>query len=158
MGIMGPYVFEEENRAATVNSERYVSMLQNFFAPALEEPGLENVWFQQDGATAHTARASMQVSREMFPGHLISLRGDIPWPARSPDLTPCNFFLWGYLKAKVYKHRPRNLLILKEAIRTEIRRIPQEMLERVLRNFTSRLLQCLDNDGHHLADIIFKIT
>jgi hypothetical protein len=114
--------------------------------------------FRQDWATAHTARASMQVSREMFPGRLISLRGDIPWPARSPDLTPWDFFLWGYLKAEVYKHRPRNLQTLKEAIRTEICLIPQEMLERVMRNFTSRLQQCLDNDGHHLADIIFKIT
>jgi hypothetical protein len=158
MGIIGPYFFEKGNRAANVNSERYVSMLQNLFAPALEELGLENVWFQQDGATAHTARASMQVSREMFLGRLISLRGDIPWPARSPDLTPCDFFLWGYLKAEVYKHRPRNLQTLKEAIRTEIRRIPKEMLERVMRNFTSPLQQCLDNDGHHLADIIFKIT
>jgi hypothetical protein len=158
MGIIGPYFFEEGNRAATVNSERYVSILQNYFAPALEELGLENVWFQQDGAKAHTARASMQFSREMFPERLISLRGDIPWPARSPDLTPCDFFLWGYLTAEVYKHRPRNLQTLKEAIRTEIRRIPQEMLERVMRNFTSPLQQCLDNDGHHLADIIFKIT
>jgi hypothetical protein len=94
----------------------------------------------------------------MFPGRLISLRGDNPWPARSPDLTPCDFFLWGYLKAEVYKHRPRNLQTLNEAIRTEIRCIPQEMLERVMRNFTSRLQQCLDNDGHRLADIIFKIT
>jgi hypothetical protein len=43
----------------------------------------------------------------MFPGHLISLRGDMGWPARSPDLSPCDFFLWGYPKEKVFKHRPR---------------------------------------------------
>ena len=51
-----------------------------------------DVWFQQDGATAHTAQRSLQVLREMFPDRLISLRGDIGWPARSPDLSPCDFF------------------------------------------------------------------
>lgn len=156
IGIIGPYFFEEGNRAVTVNSERYVSMLQNFFAPALEQLGLQNVWFQQDGATAHTARPSMLVLREMFPARLISQRGDIPWPARSPDLSPCDFFLWGYLKAEVYKHRPRNLQTLKEAIRTEIHRIPAEMLVRVMRNFRDRLQQCVDNEGQHLPDVIFK--
>jgi len=37
---------------------------------------------------------SFGVLREMFPGRLISLRGDVGWPARSPDLSPCDFFLW----------------------------------------------------------------
>jgi len=54
--------------------------------------------------------------REMFPRHLISLRVDVGWPARSPDLSPCDFFLWGYLKEKVFKIRPRSLEDLKERI------------------------------------------
>ena len=53
-----------------------------------------------------------------------SLRGDISWPARSPDLTPCDFFLWGKLKAKVYAHRPGTTEQLKEAIRQEVAAIP----------------------------------
>ena len=36
----------------------------------------------------------------LFPGRLISLRGDVEWPARSPDLSPCDVFLWGYLKER----------------------------------------------------------
>jgi hypothetical protein len=35
-------------------------------------------------------------------------RDDIGCPPPSPDLTPCDFFLWGYLKAKVYEQRPLN--------------------------------------------------
>ena len=80
-------------------------MLQNFLRPKLDELE-EEVWFQQDGATAHTSRRSLSILREMFPGHLISLRGDIGWPVRSPDLSSCDFFLWGYLKAMVYARRP----------------------------------------------------
>ena len=63
----------------------------------------------------------------MFTGHLISLRGDIGWPARSPDLHPCDFFLWGYLKSKVYSNRPQSIEQLKDAIRQEIIAIPNEM-------------------------------
>jgi hypothetical protein len=60
----------------------------------------------------------------MFPGKLISMRGDVGWPAHSPDLAPCDFFLCGYLKSKVYTHRPENLQALKDAIRWEIAAIP----------------------------------
>jgi len=156
IGIIGPYFFDEDNCVVTVNSERYVAMIQEFFAPALEELNAGLVWFQQDGATAHTARKSMAVLREMFPGRLISLRGDISWPARSPDLTPCDYFLWGYLKAEVFKHRPRTLQALKDAIRLEVGRIPHDMLDRVMRNIRIRLKQFIDNNGHHLQDILFK--
>ena len=62
----------------------------------------------------------MSYLREIFPRHIISHRGDISWPAQSPDLTPCDFFLWGYLKGEVYKHGPRNLVELRMAIREEI--------------------------------------
>jgi len=52
--------FEE---GATVTSERYVEMLSNFLRPQLRSlrANMEEMWVQQDGATAHTARASMAV-------------------------------------------------------------------------------------------------
>lgn len=156
-GIWGPYFFEENNVTVTVNSERYCVMLQTFLRPKLNElDDSDNVWFQQDGATAHTSRRTMGILREMFPDHLISLRGDIGWPARSPDLNPCDFFLWGYLKSKVYTHRPRSIEELKDAIRQEIAAIPHEMTRRVVDNFRERIRQCVDSNGTHLIDIIFK--
>jgi hypothetical protein len=98
-------------------------MLETFLRPRLDNVDTEHVCFQQDGATAHTARRSLGVLREMFPGRLISLRGDVGWLARSPDLSPCGFFLWGYLKEKVFKHHPRSFEDLKERIRHEINAI-----------------------------------
>jgi hypothetical protein len=65
----------------------------------------------------------------MFPGHLISRFGDVPWP---PDLSTCDFFLWGYLKSRVYAHKPRTLNDLKEAISQEIRPIDRQLLARVM--------------------------
>ena len=82
--VLGPYFFEDsEGAAVTVTSERYVAMLRNFCEPELRRRriDLSSIWFQQDGATAHTARASMNVLREMFPQHVISRGGDVLWPA-----------------------------------------------------------------------------
>ena len=92
----------------------------------------------------------------MFRNHLISLRGDIGWPARSPDLNPCDFFIWGYLKSKVFSYRPRSLEELKRAIRFEIAAIPPQMIRRVIENFRERLQSCVSNNEKHLADLIFK--
>ena len=115
-GVIGPYFFEEnEGAAVTVTSKRYVAMLRNFCEPELRSRGIDlsSVWFQQDGATAHTARASKSVLREMLPQHVIS-RGDFPWPARSPDLSACDYFLWVYLKSRVFITKPRTKAELKQ--------------------------------------------
>jgi hypothetical protein len=69
-------------------------MLRNFLTPELTMSPLEIVWLQQDDTTAHRVRASMEVVREMFPEHVISLRGELPWPAYSPDLSGHDYFLW----------------------------------------------------------------
>jgi transposase len=110
-GVISPYYFEEGGATATVTADWYAEMLETFLWPKLDDVDTEHVWFQQDRATAHTARCSLGVLREMFPGGLISLRGDVGWPAWSADLSPCDFFLWGYLKEKVFKHRPHLLRI-----------------------------------------------
>ena len=78
------------------------------------------------------------------------------WPARSPDLSPCDVFLWGYRKEKVFKHSPRSLEGLKERIQQEIDSIPPELTRRVMKNFRERLQQCVASVGRHMSDLIFK--
>jgi hypothetical protein len=135
-------------------------MLENFLLPKLEEYGeehtLEDFWFQQDEATAHTARSSLAILKEIFPGRMVCLHGAVMWPPRSPDLSPCDFFLWGYLKAAVFKHRPRTLDQLKEANQEELEGISPDKLLRVVENFQERLHMYIGRKGHHLDDIIFK--
>ena len=80
----------------------------------------QRTWLQQDGATPHTSKTSLLRVREIFPGKLISRRGDINWPPRSPDLAPMDVFLWGYLKPKVYANKPTFLAHLKENIRHQM--------------------------------------
>ena len=98
----------------------------------------------------------MTIVRNMFPRHLISRFGDVPWPPRSPDLSKCDFFLWRYLKSRVYTHKPRTLNDLKETVRQEIRPIDRQLLARVMDDFKKRLENYIQEDGRHLTDIICK--
>ena len=87
---------------------------------------------------------------------VVSRFGDVPWPPRSPDLSACDLFLWGYLKSKVYVRKPRTVDNLKVSIREEIATVPKEMLVNVMQNFEERLRTCLQQEGRHLSDIIFR--
>ena len=51
-----------------------------------------------------------------------------PWPARSPDLNPCEFWLWGYLKDRVYQGPVRSLVDLRTSIQRHVTQIPREPL------------------------------
>lgn len=157
-GIIGPYFFEDDmGNSVTINSERYVEMLRGFLVPQLRLLGIDmtETWFQQDGATCHTALDSMAVLRELFPGKLISRFGDVPWSARSPDLTSCDCWLWGYLKSKVFASKPQTIPELKQCIQENIAAIPQAMIRKVTANLQKRWEACVDVRGHHLSDIIF---
>ena len=72
--------------------------------------------------------------KKLFPGRLMSKSGDLDWPPRSSDLTPPDFFLWGYLKSKVYVNKPRTVEELKDNIRKEIAAIPAKMLAKTMEN------------------------
>ena len=96
-GIIGPYFFRNEAGVrVTVNGDRYRTMLTEFLWPELDNIDISEMWFQQDGATCHTSRATMELLEEKFGEWIISRNGFVNWPPRSCDLTPLDFFLWGY--------------------------------------------------------------
>ncbi|GFV18537.1 uncharacterized protein TNCV_2871701 [Trichonephila clavipes] len=66
----------------------------------------QELWFQQDGATCHTARATIDLLKDTFGDRLISRFGPMNWPPRSCDLTPLDYFLWGYVQSLVYEDKP----------------------------------------------------
>ncbi|GFX04061.1 putative transposable element [Trichonephila clavipes] len=73
-GIIGPYFFKnDEGHNVTVNGDRYRAMITNFFIPELNNHGVQELWFQQDGATCHTARATIDLLKDTFGDRLISV-------------------------------------------------------------------------------------
>ncbi|GFV74139.1 uncharacterized protein TNCV_4510451 [Trichonephila clavipes] len=92
-GIIGPYFFKnDEGHNVTVNGDRYRAMTTNFFIPELNNHDVQELWFQQDGATCHTARATIDLLKDTFGDHLNSSFGPVNWPPRSCDLTPLDYF------------------------------------------------------------------
>ncbi|GFV00542.1 DUF4817 domain-containing protein [Trichonephila clavipes] len=64
-GIIGPYFFKnDEGHNVTVNVDRYRAMMTNFFIPELNNHHVQELWFQQDGATCHTARAIIDLLKD----------------------------------------------------------------------------------------------
>ena len=56
----------------------------------------------------------------------------LPWPPRSPDLTPCDFILWGFVKDSVYvPPLPMSLSELRDRITHALQTITADMLHRV---------------------------
>ncbi|GFV20941.1 uncharacterized protein TNCV_4532101 [Trichonephila clavipes] len=75
-GITGPYFFKtDEAHNVTVNGDRCRAMITNFFIPELNNHDVQELWFQQDGATCHTARASIDLLKDTLDDRLISRFG-----------------------------------------------------------------------------------
>ncbi|GFW63206.1 DUF4817 domain-containing protein [Trichonephila clavipes] len=157
-GIIGPYFFKnDEGHNVTVNGDRYRVMITNFFIPELNNHDVQELWFQKDGATCHTARATIDLLKDTFGDHLISRFGPVNWPPRSCDLTPLDYFLWSYVKSFLYADKPQTLDHLEDNIRRVIADIRPQMLEKVIENWTSRLDYIRASRGSPMPEIIFKM-
>lgn len=151
-GIIGPFFFRDaKGNCANVTGVNYLQMLQEYAIPQLRARGnLDNVFFQQDGAPAHYAIIVRDFLNVTFPDRWVGRRGPLEWAPRSPDLTPCDFFLWGYIKSKVYATKPRNLAELEEKIRTACTQIDEQMLQNVGKECIRRWLKILEIGGSHV--------
>lgn len=141
--IIGPYFFEE-----TVKEGNYLDMVVNYFWPEYcKQNNTTQYYFQQDGAPAHKAKSVQAWLKSKFQDRFIDK--DL-WPPRSPDLNPCDYFLWGYLKDKVYAKQFDSIEALKEEIVIETKKISRIMLFHVFENLTKRMKLVLENEGKHI--------
>lgn len=158
-GILGDHIVGPIFINGNLNARRYLDLLQQQVIPAVQnlDVNFEEIWFQQDGCPAHNSRLVQRYLETMFPERLICTRGTINWPARSPDLTPNDFFLWGHLKQKIYGHlhaRPTTLEQLRVKITQFSNAISPEMLANVHREFYDRLGYCEAQEGGLFEQLI----
>ena len=97
------FLFSEE----TVTGVSYLDVLQQWLFPQLYEAEPENFIWQQDGAPPHFHAFVRNWLNNVVPGTWIGRKGPddracFAWPPRSPDLMPCDFYLWGFVKGRVY--------------------------------------------------------
>ena len=105
----------------------------------------------QAGATSHTSHDSTAEIQSFFGDRVIS-KG--LWPPLSPDLTPPDYFLWGYLKWRVYHNKPRAIDALKANITEEIQAVTADVLARTFQNMARRVQSCLDENGGHFRHML----
>ena len=89
---------------ADLNNLAY--LINDFLMPEIEARNFHDIWFQQDGVTCHTARETMDLLRNRFSEQFISRLGPVDWPPRPCDITPLDFYLWGYVKSKCSVDKP----------------------------------------------------
>ncbi|GFV13072.1 putative transposable element [Trichonephila clavipes] len=105
-------------------------MITNFFIPELNNHDVQELWFQQDGATCYTASAVIDLLKDTFGGYVTSL---------------------------VYADKPQTLGHLEDNIRRVIADIRPQMLGKVIENWTSRLDYIRASRGSPMPVIIFKM-
>jgi hypothetical protein len=132
-------------------------MLQNQIIPAIRaivpQEQINLVWFQQDGCPAHNTREVQLLLRTVFGERIISNNGPVPWPARSPDLTPPDFYLWGYVKNEVYEFEPpENRQVLEQRTRDVLATINRNTLTRVCRMVVTKCQKCINKNGRHFEN------
>ncbi|GFU99676.1 transposable element Tc3 transposase [Trichonephila clavipes] len=156
-GLVESFFKNDEGHNVTVNGDRYRAMITNLFIPELNNHDVQELWFQQDGETCHTARTTIDLLKDTFGDRLISRFGPVNWPPRSCNLTPLDYFLWGYVKSLVYVDKPQTLDHLEDNIRRVIADIRPQMLEKVIKNWTPRLDYIRASRGSPVPKIIFKM-
>lgn len=109
----------------------------------------QDVVFEQDGAGPHTARDVRIFLNETFHRWIGRFSEFQEWCPRSPCLTGCDYFLWGYVKTKLNKFdRIENLAELRAKIVEIIANIPPHVLQKVVTTeFEERLRCCIASEG-----------
>ena len=107
------YIREKTMVCLWYHETRLITLLRRKF---VKQFGTENVpgFFQQDGAPPHFTLSVSEFLNEQYPNRWIGRNGLIFWSPRSSDTTPLDFFfLWGYVKNRVFCTSVRMICHLK---------------------------------------------
>jgi hypothetical protein len=139
-GVVGPYFFD-----TMVIGETFQKMLKDLCFPSLNTFGLTHrTSFKQDGTPSHTAHTTLSLLNEVFKGRVISQGCPIPWPPRSPDLNPLDFWFWGYLKHAVFSTPSSRIGELRFKIAQECFKITPEMCKKAFQAMEERCSKCIE--------------
>ena len=106
--IIGPVFLER-----SIDSQVYLDLINDHIVPGLrrsfqqqQNGAFRRVWYMQDGAPAHRALPVRNRLQELFGNRVVGMGHQIDWPAKIPDLSPLDFYLWGTVKQRVYRQGP----------------------------------------------------
>ena len=127
-------------------------LFKDFFAvPQVLEQ--QDCIFQQDGAPPHWGIEVREFLSETFGEQWIGRDGPMKWPPRSPDLTPLDFFFWGFVKDIVYQSKVADIRDLVARIKAASQEISLDVLEKVWKKLKNRLELLETVCGGHLENL-----
>ncbi len=156
----GPVLVDFLPRGEVVNAERYVQLLGRLKEsirrrrpllwkkdPTADDPKQRKFVIHHDNASSHTADISIA-----FFLHIPLL----PHPPYSPDMAPCDYFLFPRLKAELAQMNIRNIPQLQQAVNQVLRNIPEEHYRGAIMQWPVRWMKCVAAggnyfEGRHLA-------
>ena len=157
MGFSARYKLTPVFFDGTVDRENYTNLLKNSVFPELRRKRkMRSVIFQHDGAPPHFSVLARDFISNQLPENRVIGRGyGVPWPPRSPDLSPLDFYLWGTLKARVFhSYQANNLEDLKQRIIEEINELSVDELCRSVENLQKRCEMVIANDGGSIEHLM----
>jgi hypothetical protein len=131
-----------------MHAERSLHMLEDYAWPIVFGwESINELAFMHDGAQPHVALSVRDRLYQKFTGRRMGGRGYHEWSSRSPDLTPCDFFLWGWVKEEVYRAKPRAMEQLEYRVRNVITNAPHDFLQETVGSIPGRLRKLVDAAG-----------
>ena len=99
--LIGPFILE-----GRITGEAYLRFLQEKLPQLLEDVPLDKrSRIQHDAAPPHSSRGVTNFLNYSFPGRWIGRCSPHHWPARSPDLSPLDYCVCGWMKNLVYSEK-----------------------------------------------------
>lgn len=130
-----------------IDTDAYLTILKESLIPwMMKYYDLSKVMLVQDSAPAHASQRVQDFLSQRIP---LYVPKDI-WPSNSPDLNPCDFWMWGVVEQKSNSTTPANVSDLKKAIRKAVSTIDQDEARRACSAFRRRLERVRDADGGHI--------
>lgn len=159
IGVVGNNLVGPVELPGRLNGENYLNFLRNVLPNLLEEVPLNirrNLWFMHDGCPAHFSLIVREFLDNTYGDHWIGRGGPIAWPANSPDLNPCDFCIWGYLKSLVYSVPIENRAQLWMRIQNACDEFRNNwgIFHRMRRSLGKRINLCIEVDGRHVEHLL----
>ena len=156
IGVIGPHFIDEidcpEDPRTTLTALRYRALMRDTVVPELKErlgSAFDSCWFQQDGASVHTAKTSLEYLQSVFGERLISNKTGFVWPPYSPDLSPLDFWFWSTMRRLIGEDNPLTAEHIKLSACRACSLISADQVKKAVGDFPIRIMALKEANGRH---------
>lgn len=164
-GILGNQILGPVFLPHRMDGAAYLAHINGFLQNFMDDmplSQLRDTWYQHDGAPPHIVRPVRERLTQLFGDQWIGRFGPHAWPARSPDLTPLDFFLWGFVKDRVFDRPCQSANEMRDKIisvfdELKQRSVTEGILDRVHQNTIYRARVCLHVEGRQFEPHLVRL-